>query len=93
MPSTNNLVYQGALRDFQDARRRAVIQDLKARLTGAPDNLLSYDEVATLLHAEGATRRGLHDIPSVEDEPGQFSLCSGDDGGATRLPGQPECLV
>lgn len=63
MASTNNLVYQGALRDFQDARRRAVIQDLKARLTGAPDNLLSYDEVATLLHAEGATRRGLHDIP------------------------------
>ena len=35
-----DLVHQGALRDFQDARRRAAIQDLKARLTGEPGNLL-----------------------------------------------------
>lgn len=62
MPS-NTLIYQGALRDFQEARRRAALQDLKARLTGAPDSLLSYDEVANLLHAEGSTSRGLQEIP------------------------------
>ena len=58
-----DLVHQGALRDFQDARRRAAIQDLKARLTGEPGNLLNYDEVAQMLHAEGTTRRGLQDVP------------------------------
>ena len=63
MAHHENLVYQGALRDFKDARRRAAIQDLKARLTGESDNLLNYDEVARLLHAEGTTRRGLQEVP------------------------------
>lgn len=63
MPHQHNLVYQGALRDFQDARRRAALQDLKARLTGESGNLLNYDEVAQMLHAEGMTRRGLQDVP------------------------------
>ncbi|MCB0201249.1 MAG: universal stress protein [Anaerolineae bacterium] len=63
MTHPQDLVHQGALRDFQDARRRAAIQDLKARLTGEPGNLLNYDEVAQMLHAEGTTRRGLQDVP------------------------------
>jgi len=63
MPHQHDLVYQGALRDFQDARRRAALQDLKARLTGESGNLLNYDEVAQMLHAEGTTRRGLQDVP------------------------------
>ncbi len=48
---------------FRTARRRATIQDLKARLTGESDNLLNYDEVARMLHAEGTTRRGLQEVP------------------------------
>ena len=63
MAHQQDLVFQGALRDFQDARRRAAIQDLKARLTGESDNLLNYDEVAQMLHAEGTTRRGLEEVP------------------------------
>lgn len=63
MAHQQDLVYQGALRDFHDARRRAAIQDLKARLTGESDNLLNYDQVAQMLHAEGTTRRGLQEVP------------------------------
>lgn len=63
MMETNDLVYSALLRDFQDARRRAALEDLKARLTGKSDDLLSYAAIRDLLRAEGSTRRGLQDIP------------------------------
>lgn len=63
MGTVDNLVFASAVRDFQNVRRKAALQDIVATLTGRSDNLLSYEEVATLLKAEGSTRRGLQEIP------------------------------
>ena len=63
MMETNDLVYAAVLRDFKEARRRAALEDLKARLTGKSDDLLSYEAVHDLLQSEGSTSRGLQDIP------------------------------
>lgn len=60
---TNDLVYSAVLRDFQEARRRAALEDLKARLTGKSDDLLSYDEIRNLVRAESSVGRGLQEIP------------------------------
>ncbi len=60
---TNDLVYSAVLRDFQEARRRAALEDLKARLTGKSDDLLSYDAIKDLLQTEASTSRGLQEIP------------------------------
>jgi nucleotide-binding universal stress UspA family protein len=63
MMETNDLVYSAVLRDFREARRRAALEDLKARLTGKSDDLLSYEAVRDLLQVEGSVSRGLQDIP------------------------------
>ncbi len=60
---TNDLIYSAVLRDFQEARRRAILEDLRARLTGKPDDLLSYQAVDDLVEPESSVRRGLRDIP------------------------------
>jgi nucleotide-binding universal stress UspA family protein/uncharacterized ParB-like nuclease family protein len=62
MPS-NELVYSAVLRDFQEARRRAALEDLKARLTGESDDLLSYEAIHDLVQANGGVSRGLQEIP------------------------------
>lgn len=63
MMDSNDLVYTAVLRDFQEARRRAALEDLKARLTGKSDDLLSYEAVHDLLQAESGVSRGLQEIP------------------------------
>lgn len=63
MRTVDNLVFASAVRDFQNARRKAAMQDIVATLTGKSDNLLSYEEIASLLKVEGSTRRGLEEIP------------------------------
>jgi nucleotide-binding universal stress UspA family protein len=63
MMDSNDLVYTAVLRDFQDARRRAALEDLKARLTGKSDDLLSYEAVHDLLEAKSSVSRGLLEIP------------------------------
>ena len=63
MMETNDLVYSAVLRDFQEARRRAALEDLKARLTGKSDDLLSYEAIKDLLQTESSTSRGLQEIP------------------------------
>ena len=60
---TNDLIYTAVLRDFQDARRRATLEDLRARLTGESDDLLSYEAIRDLVRGESSTSRGLQDIP------------------------------
>ncbi|MBE2231992.1 MAG: universal stress protein [Anaerolinea sp.] len=60
---SNDLVYSAVLRDFQEARRRAALEDLKARLTGKSDDLLSYEEVQALVLPDESTSRGLQEIP------------------------------
>jgi nucleotide-binding universal stress UspA family protein len=63
MMETNDLVYSTVLRDFQEARRRAALEDLKARLTGKSDDLLSYEAIKDLLQTESSTSRGLQEVP------------------------------
>lgn len=57
MPSTT------ALGDFQQARRRAAMRELIARLTGHSTDLLSFEDVRQKLKAQVSAKRELHDIP------------------------------
>lgn len=52
-----------ALRDFQEARRRAALEAIMARLTGKSSELFSYEDVRHKLKARAAIPRGLQDIP------------------------------
>jgi len=58
-----NQNYQTALQDFNDARRRAALQDVLARLTGKSNELLSYEEVAEKLKLNVRTEAGVREIP------------------------------
>ncbi|MEA3338172.1 MAG: universal stress protein [Chloroflexota bacterium] len=71
----NGLIYTAAIRDFREARRQAVLEDLKARVTGKSDDLLSYEEIRQLLRAEPAAQRNLEDIPidSIVGSVGRYS--------------------
>lgn len=60
--ATNDLAYAAVLRDFEDARRRAALQDMKARLTGKSDDLLSYEIIQDLLQPDATISRGLQEI-------------------------------
>lgn len=55
--------YQAALRDFNDARRQAALQQLSARLTGQSTELLQYDEVRRQLRGGNTKDRGLQTVP------------------------------
>jgi len=60
-PSASN--FFSALQDFNNARRKASLQEVYARLTGKSNELLSYDEVAEKLRLSVRTERGVHEIP------------------------------
>lgn len=61
LPSYPN--YLSALQDFNNARRKASIQEILARLAGKSSELLSYEEVAKKLKLNVRTERGIYDIP------------------------------
>lgn len=61
--SLQDTYYQSALNDFQNARRKAALRELVARLTGKPNELLSYDEVAQKLRLHTRSERGIQEIP------------------------------
>ncbi len=52
-----------AINDFRDARRKANLQALWARLSRQSNELLSYEEVQKKLQLTGGVPRGLQDIP------------------------------
>jgi len=54
---------QLAIQDFQNAWRRASLQEIFAKITGKSTRLLSYDEVADKLKLRVRTERGLKQIP------------------------------
>jgi len=54
---------ESAVRDFHDARRRAALERILARLTGDSAELLSFEEVRKKLKTEGMVSRGIQDIP------------------------------
>ena len=55
--------YQSAIKDFHRARLRANFEQILARVTGRPADLLSYREVAEQLHVVGQAEQGLRQIP------------------------------
>ena len=61
--SINKMNYQSALQDFNEAHLKASLQEALARLTGKPNELLSYDEVAEMLKLKARSDRGIHEIP------------------------------
>jgi nucleotide-binding universal stress UspA family protein len=61
LPGDGN--YLSALQDFNNARRKASIQEILARLTGKSSELLSYEEVAKKLKLNIRTEAGVYDIP------------------------------
>lgn len=61
--SPNPYNFHNAVVDFQEARRRASIQEILARLQGRSNELLSYDEVAEKLKLRARTERGTRNIP------------------------------
>ena len=61
LPPNSN--FRSALQDFNNARRKASIQEILARLSGRSSELLSYEEVAQKLKLNVRTERGLFDIP------------------------------
>ena len=63
MVSPDHQKYLSALQDFHDARRKASIQEILARLTGRSSELLSYEEVAEKLKLNVRSDAGIHDIP------------------------------
>lgn len=52
-----------AIHDFRNARNRAILKEILARLTGDTTELLSYEEVRQKLKMLGSAERGLKDIP------------------------------
>ena len=52
-----------ALNHFQQARRRAQLEQVLARLSGTSANLLPFDEVRQMLHGQDTTRRSLREVP------------------------------
>jgi len=56
--------YQVALRDFQQARKQAVMQQILSRLRGKASELLCFDQVRQQLRSTGITiKHGLQEIP------------------------------
>jgi nucleotide-binding universal stress UspA family protein len=55
--------YTKAIMDFQNARRKADLQEIMARITGKSTELLNFEEVRSKLHARESSRSALRDIP------------------------------
>ncbi len=56
-------LYASAVSDFREARRKASLQGIMARITGKPTELLSYEDVRQKLHALESGVQKLRDIP------------------------------
>lgn len=55
--------FRQAVQDFHQARQRAAFEEILARMTGKPNQLLSYEEVAQKLKLQGRAERGIQTIP------------------------------
>lgn len=61
--SSSAVQMPSAVQDFHDARQRAALKELLARLRGRSTALLSYDDVVRRLRPVGSAERGLKEIP------------------------------
>ncbi len=73
--SDYSIDYSIAIRDFQEARRRAALQEVMARLTRRSIDLLPFEEVRKRLQAESGLDKGLQEIPldSIVGSVGRYS--------------------
>ena len=55
--------FGSAVRDFRAARFQAALQSILSRVTGRPDELLSYEDVVKKLRPTGRSERGVREIP------------------------------
>ena len=62
MPDPDPL-YQKTIADFRNARRRAALEEVMARLRGKSADLLPFEEVRKLLKGGQSIKRGLREIP------------------------------
>ena len=60
---TRQDLYASAVIDFREARRKAAMQGIMARITGKSTELLSYEEVRQKLRALESGKKTLRDIP------------------------------
>ena len=63
MAEVDHLSYHVSLQDFKQARRRAALQQVLARLTGKSTELLAYEDVRKKLRGTNTIPRGLQEIP------------------------------
>ena len=59
----NQVNFHSAVQDFNEAHLKASLQEALARLTGKPNELLSYEEVAQKLKLRARSDRGIREIP------------------------------
>ncbi len=85
--SINNINYQSALQDFNEARLKGSLQEALARLTGKSNELLSYEEVARKLKLRARSDRGIQEIPvdAIVGSVGRYTEFT-----RTFLPRKPE---
>jgi nucleotide-binding universal stress UspA family protein len=55
--------YEDALEDFRAARRKAVLEELLAKLTGKSNRMVPYDEIRVRLGGIETAKRTLQEIP------------------------------
>ncbi len=63
MSEPSRLEFTQAVRDFRAARQRAGLQQVLARLTGRPADLLPFEQVREILRGRSTLPRGLQEIP------------------------------
>lgn len=61
-PASQNKYFL-ALQDFYAAQRHAAVEEVVSRLTGAPSDLLRYDELQQRFHLLESSERKLQDVP------------------------------
>ncbi len=63
MTAENTINLASAIQDYWDARQKASLRELMARLTGTSSELLSFEEVRQKLKAQVGARRVIQEIP------------------------------
>ncbi|MFQ5615435.1 MAG: ParB N-terminal domain-containing protein, partial [Anaerolineales bacterium] len=63
MNNPSSLRYTYAIQDFREARRKAAVQQVLARITGKSIDLLPFEEVRKKLKGNQKINRGLQEIP------------------------------
>jgi nucleotide-binding universal stress UspA family protein len=63
MPSDTPSSYAAAVADFRQARRKALLNQMRASLTGESTALLSYEDVRRKLKGQVGAEQGLQEIP------------------------------